>query len=134
MANISYVAQLLRENAIHQDQLMAQEEQRQKMRSQLQEMKLKQNAGIEADTQTDVDDFGVFDRREGWVLPISGTVAVRNRWKRGMRFAGCPHCKGIGTEIRYCSKMISISPFLYREVRSASGCAYEKATAWRVGL
>lgn len=76
---------------------MAQEAQRLKMRNDLQAMKDKQKNGVDEETQTDIDDFGVFDKQDGWVLPISGTVAVRNRWRRAMKFAGCPNCKGIGT-------------------------------------
>jgi hypothetical protein len=71
------------------------------MRKQLADMKEKQKTGIDMETQTEVDDFGVFHRQDGWVLPISGTAAVRNRWHRATKFAGCPHCKGIG-KCYYC--------------------------------
>lgn len=51
---------------------------------------------ITVGTQTEVDDFGLWDKQDGWVFPISGTIIARNQWKRACRFANCPSCKGVG--------------------------------------
>lgn len=47
------------------------------------------------EVQTEFDDFGIWDKKDGWILPISGTAIARNRWRRSLRFAACPSCKGI---------------------------------------
>ena len=49
----------------------------------------------EIDTQTEVDEFGVWDKQDGWVLPVTGTVVARARWKKSLKFAHCPSCKGM---------------------------------------
>lgn len=50
---------------------------------------------VNKETQTHYDDFGVWDKQDGWVmLPISGTVVARNRWKKSIQYASCPSCKG----------------------------------------
>ena len=40
----------------------------------------------EIDTQTEVDEFGVWDKQDGWVLPVTGTVVARARWKKSLKF------------------------------------------------
>lgn len=51
---------------------------------------------ITVGTQTEVDDFGLWHKQDGWIFPISGTIIARNQWKRAGRFASCPSCKGVG--------------------------------------
>jgi hypothetical protein len=54
------------------------------------------NKKVEMNTQTEYDDFGVWDRQSGWTLPISGTAKARNRWRKTLLYASCPSCKGVG--------------------------------------
>lgn len=48
-------------------------------------------------TQTEVDEYGLWDRSDGWLLPLSKTNEIRQRWRASARFASCPSCKGSGT-------------------------------------
>lgn len=50
----------------------------------------------ENSTQTEVDDQGIWDKQGGWIMPISGTVIARNRWRQATKFAACPSCRGTG--------------------------------------
>lgn len=42
-----------------------------------------------------VNEHGLWDKQDGWIIPISSTVAARNLWHRAIRFASCPSCKGV---------------------------------------
>lgn len=46
--------------------------------------------------QTNVTDNGLWDKQDGWVMPISQTARIRAMWRRGMKFAACPACRGVG--------------------------------------
>ena len=56
--------------------------------------------------QTEVDDLGLWDKKDGWVLPITGTLLARQRWRRALEFAKCPQCKGIGKFIGYVAILL----------------------------
>jgi hypothetical protein len=47
-------------------------------------------------TQTEVDEYGLWDKQDGWSMPLTHTRDIRRRWREGMRFAGCPSCRGSG--------------------------------------
>ncbi len=57
-------------------------------------------------TQTQVDEYGIWDKQDGWNLPISGTVLARQQWRRALTFASCPSCKGNGKFIALCAKLL----------------------------
>jgi hypothetical protein len=57
-------------------------------------------------TQTQVDEYGIWDKQDGWNLPISGTVIARQQWRRALTFASCPSCKGNGKFIALCAKLL----------------------------
>ena len=46
--------------------------------------------------QTQVTDNGLWDKQDGWIMPISHTARIRALWRRGMKFAACPACRGVG--------------------------------------
>jgi hypothetical protein len=54
---------------------------------------------LDAETQTEVDDFGVWDKQRGWCLPITGTALSRNAWRRAIQYASCPSCRGVGRSL-----------------------------------
>mmetsp|Transcript_13000 Transcript_13000/g.19601 ORF Transcript_13000/g.19601 Transcript_13000/m.19601 type:complete len:1143 (-) Transcript_13000:175-3603(-) len=83
--------QVERENALHQAKILAAEERRILPK---QADRRRQCETSDAETQTEVDDFGAFDRQNGWTLPIKGTVLARNLWRRASRYALCPSCRG----------------------------------------
>lgn len=53
----------------------------------------------ESSSQTAYTDFNVFDKQDGWILPISGTAAARINWRRSLNFATCPACRGVGNQV-----------------------------------
>jgi hypothetical protein len=57
-------------------------------------------------TQTEVDEHGVWDKQDGWFLPVSGTRLARQRWKSGLHFASCPQCKGAGNFIGMAARLL----------------------------
>ncbi len=61
---------------------------------------------IGACTQTEVDEHGLWDRQDGWVLPISGTVIARRRWRDARAFVKCPSCRGIGAFVGCVAKLL----------------------------
>ena len=60
----------------------------------------------DADTQTEVDEEGVWDRKDGWTLPIKGTIIARHRWREAYEFAKCPGCHGVGNFIALAAKLL----------------------------
>jgi hypothetical protein len=46
--------------------------------------------------QTQVTETGLWDKQDGWIMPISQTARIRNLWRRGMKFAACRACRGVG--------------------------------------
>jgi hypothetical protein len=56
--------------------------------------------------QTEVDDLGLWDKKDGWVLPITGTLLARQRWRKALEFAKCPQCRGIGKFIGYVAILL----------------------------
>lgn len=61
---------------------------------------------IDSSSQTEVDEMGVWDKQDGWSLPISGTLVARRRWREAIRFAKCPKCKGNGDFIALCARLL----------------------------
>jgi predicted nucleic acid-binding Zn-ribbon protein len=56
-------------------------------------------------TQTEVnDDDGLWDRQDGWILPVSSYIIARARWRASLNFVTCPSCRGIG---RYIAQVAS---------------------------
>ena len=62
----------------------------------------KANASI----QTEVDELGLWDKKDGWILPITGTLLARQRWRRACEFAKCPQCRGIGKFVGYVAILL----------------------------
>jgi hypothetical protein len=58
------------------------------------------NPKKDSETQTTVDEYGLWDKQDGWIFPISGTLIARDRWRKSINFASCPHCKGIDYTIK----------------------------------
>lgn len=55
--------------------------------------------------QTDVsEEDGLWDKQDGWILPISSHVLARKRWRQAINFATCPACRGVG---RYIAQVAS---------------------------
>lgn len=51
-------------------------------------------------TQTIVDDNGLWDKQDGWKeLPISKTRLARHHWREAINFTTCKACRGIGNYI-----------------------------------
>lgn len=46
-------------------------------------------------TQTLVDEHGLWDKQDGWILPISNSRLARQRWRLSINFASCPSCRGV---------------------------------------
>ena len=59
-----------------------------------------------SETQTQVDEYGVWDKQDGWVMPISGTAVARSRWRQGLHFAACPSCKGQGKFVGSVARLL----------------------------
>ena len=59
-------------------------------------------------SQTEVDDHGIWDKQDGWTLPISGTVLARQQWRRAIMFAKCPSCRGIGQFVGVTAKLLKM--------------------------
>lgn len=57
------------------------------------EIKFKRPSG-DSSTQTVATDDGLWDKADGWILPISKNAVARNQWRRAMNFAHCKSCKG----------------------------------------
>lgn len=55
--------------------------------------------------QTQVTDVGLWDKQDGWVMPISQTARIRLLWRKAMRFAACPACRGVG---KYVHKVAAV--------------------------
>ena len=63
---------------------------------------------VDGSSQTEVDECGIWDKTDGWTLPISGTVLARQQWRRAILFAKCPSCKGIGRFIGTAAKLFRL--------------------------
>jgi hypothetical protein len=61
---------------------------------------------LDMGTQTEVDDLGLWDVADGWVLPISKSVEVRRKWRRAFEFARCPNCRGVGGFVAKCAVLL----------------------------
>ena len=87
----------MRENELHHQSMLLQEEKKNRFKKPSEPQEIKRSVETnEMSTQTEVDDFGLWHKQDGWTLPISGTILARNLWKKACRFATCPSCKGIG--------------------------------------
>ena len=51
---------------------------------------------VEKAQQTEVDENGLWDKQDGWTMPISATRVIRSRWRAALDFARCPSCRGSG--------------------------------------
>ncbi|KAJ1409261.1 hypothetical protein B484DRAFT_403258 [Ochromonadaceae sp. CCMP2298] len=56
--------------------------------------------------QTEVTVEGIWDKKDGWTMPISKTALIRARWRRGMRFAACPACRGVGQYVHQVGEVL----------------------------
>lgn len=61
---------------------------------------------VDNSSQTQVDEYGIWDKQDGWNLPISGTIVARQQWRKALNFASCPSCKGNGKFIALCAKLL----------------------------
>ena len=46
--------------------------------------------------QTEVNDDGLWQKQDGWIVNVDEDVLARALWRRAMRYVGCPSCKGAG--------------------------------------
>jgi hypothetical protein len=53
-----------------------------------------------------VDEQGIWDKTDGWNMPISGTVVARQRWREAIKYAKCPNCKGTGNFVALCARLL----------------------------
>ena len=60
----------------------------------------------ESSTQTQVDEMGLWDKQDGWVLPISSSEEARKKWRMAFRVATCPQCKGVGGFVAKCATLL----------------------------
>lgn len=56
--------------------------------------------------QTEVDEHGLWDRTDGWILPLSGTTEARIRWRRAIAFAKCPSCRGVPKYVAHSALLL----------------------------
>lgn len=61
------------------------------------------------ETQTQVDEQGLWDVSDGWTLPVTKTALVRQKWRQAMKFASCPSCKGMGSFVLNCFSLLKKS-------------------------
>jgi len=61
---------------------------------------------IDGCSQTEVDEHGLWDKADGWNMPISGTVVARRRWREAIKYAKCPKCRGSGDFVALCARLI----------------------------
>jgi hypothetical protein len=99
--------QLMRENELYHQSMLLQEEKRNRFKKPTEPTEAAPPRVVTATTgtQTEVDDFGLWHKQDGWVFPIAGTIVARNHWKRAGRFASCPSCKGVG---RYMTRAATL--------------------------
>jgi len=50
----------------------------------------------DASSQTEVNDDGLWQKQDGWVVQTSEDVLARALWRRAIRYASCPCCQGAG--------------------------------------
>lgn len=46
--------------------------------------------------QTEVNDDGLWQKQDGWVINTDEDVLAKALWRRAIRFVSCPCCKGAG--------------------------------------
>lgn len=85
--------------------LLEKEEAKHVLRTKLDEVTFKR-PNRDNECQTEALDCGLFDKRDGWVLPISKNAVARNHWRRALNFAHCSSCKGIGKYILTVAKTL----------------------------
>ena len=78
--------------------LLEKEEAKNILRTRMDEVSFKR-PNRDNECQTEALDNGLFDKRDGWILPISKNAVARNHWRRALNFAHCSSCKGIGKYI-----------------------------------
>ena len=61
---------------------------------------------VDSSSQTEVNEQGLWDKQDGWTLPVTGTLTARQRWRAAMRFSKCPKCKGTGDFIGLCARLL----------------------------
>ena len=61
---------------------------------------------VTSETQTEVDENGLWDKQDGWSLPITGTLIARYRWRQAILFSRCPSCRGIGQFVALTAKLL----------------------------
>ena len=61
---------------------------------------------VDGGSQTEVDEQGLWDKQDGWSLPVTGTLVARQRWRAAIRFSKCPKCKGTGDFIGLCARLL----------------------------
>jgi hypothetical protein len=50
----------------------------------------------EACQQTEVsEEDGLWDKQDGWTMPLSKTRTIRSLWRKSLQFASCPSCRGV---------------------------------------
>ena len=62
---------------------------------------------VDISTQTVIDfqEEGLWDKQNGWMLPISKNALVRSRWRKAFNYARCPSCRGSG---QYVSQIAAL--------------------------
>lgn len=87
---------------------------------------------VSASTQTQVDEYGIWDKSDGWILPISGTVVARQQWRRAIKFAKCPNCKGIGSFIGQVAKLLILQQRGQSVVANQVADLEKRQSKWQV--
>ena len=59
----------------------------------------------EGTSQTEVNDDGLWQRQDGWVINVDEDVLAKALWRRAIRFAACPCCQGAGEFLKNAIEM-----------------------------
>ena len=61
----------------------------------------------DSSSQTVVDpETAMWDKQNGWILPISKTARIRQLWRESIRFGSCPSCRGVGKFIHQVATVL----------------------------
>jgi cell division septum initiation protein DivIVA len=87
----------------------------------------------EACQQTEVsEEDGLWDKQDGWTMPLSKTRAIRSLWRKSLQFASCPSCRGVNAYAHMVgsssSSSSSSSSMLQRIKRSSDAVIGDKVS------
>lgn len=79
--------------------------------------------------QTEVsEEDGLWDKQDGWMMPLSKTRAIRSLWRKSLQFASCPSCRGVNAYAHMVGSSSSSSSMLRRIKRSSDAVIGDKVS------